>query len=133
MKSPTPLKRYWKWLLFGAALAAFIAILYYSNLLLGGIAQEERNKVELWANAVKHKAELVNSTNKFFNEIKREEGKRAQQFAQVFQKLNEASTSAELNTYLSEIENNKIGSLTTRSGNYGKHRPTRCLKRWRRW
>ena len=107
MKSPTPLKRYWKWLLFGAALAAFIAILYYSNLLLGGIAQEERNKVELWANAVKHKAELVNSTNKFFNEIKREEGKRAQQFAQVFQKLNEASTSAELNTYLSEIENNR--------------------------
>lgn len=100
-------KRYWKWLLFVAALVAFIAILYYSNILLTDIAKEERNKVELWANALKHKAELVNSTNKFFNEIKKEEGKRAQQFAQVFQKLNEASTSAELNAYLAEIENNK--------------------------
>ena len=100
-------KRYWTWLLFALALAAFVAILYYSSVLLKGIAQEERNKVELWAKAVKHKAELVNSTNKFFNEIKQEEGKRAQQFAQVFQKLNEASTSAEINSYLSEIENNK--------------------------
>ena len=63
-------KRYWTWLLFALALAAFVAILYYSSVLLKGIAQEERNKVELWAKAVKHKAELVNSTNKFFNEIK---------------------------------------------------------------
>lgn len=100
-------KRYWKWLLFVAAMVAFVAILYYSNLLLSDIAKEERNKVELWANAVKHKAELVNSTNKFFNEIKKEEGHRAQEFAQVFQKLNEASTSEELNTYLTEIEQNK--------------------------
>ena len=100
-------KRYWTWLLFGLTIVAFVAVLYYSGVLLKDIAKEERNKVELWAKAVKHKAELVNSTNKFFNEIKLEEGKRAQQFAQVFQKLNEASTSAEINSYLSEIENNK--------------------------
>ncbi len=103
----SPQKRYWKWLLFAAALVVFVAILYYSNLLLTDIANEERNKVELWANAVKHKAELVNSTNKFFDEIKKEEEKRAKQFAQVFQKLNDASTSAEINSYLIEIRENK--------------------------
>ena len=70
-------KKRWKFWLFVSAVIAFVAILYYSNLLLKDIAREERTKVTLWAEAVKHKAELVNSTTEFFDEIKIEEAKRA--------------------------------------------------------
>ena len=69
-------KKRWKIWLFVSAVIAFVAILYYSNLLLNDIASEERKKVTLWAEAVKHKAELVNSTTEFFDEIRIEEAKR---------------------------------------------------------
>ena len=100
-------KRRWKWLLFITAVIALAAILYYSSLLLKDIAREERSKVALWAEAVKHKAQLVNSTTEFFNEIKQDEQRRVQKFGDILKKLNEVSTSEELTFYLNELEENK--------------------------
>ena len=72
-------KKRWKWLLFVSAFIVFLVILYYSNVLLGEIAREERQKVSLWAEAVTQKAQLVNYTNHFFDEVKAEEAKRQEE------------------------------------------------------
>ena len=111
-------KKRWKFWLFVSAVIAFVAILYYSNLLLKDIAREERTKVTLWAEAVKHKAELVNSTTEFFDEIKIEEAKRATQLAKVLRKLYEADLDEDLTFYVDMLQNNKTIPLilTSRTG-----------------
>lgn len=100
-------KKRWKWLLFISAVIVFVAILYYSNLLLKDIAREERKKVTLWAEAIKHKAQLVDSTTCFFNEIKIEESRRAAQLAKVMQKVYSASLDEELTFYVDMLQDNK--------------------------
>lgn len=111
-------KKRWKFWLFVSAVIAFVAILYYSNLLLNDIASEERKKVTLWAEAVKHKAELVNSTTEFFDEIRIEEAKRATQLAKVLKKLYEAGLDEDLTFYVDMLQNNKTIPLilTSRTG-----------------
>ena len=111
-------KKRWKFWLFVSAVIAFVAILYYSNLLLKDIAREERTKVTLWAEAVKHKAELVNSTTEFLDEIKIEEAKRATQLAKVLRKLYEADLDEDLTFYVDMLQNNKTIPLilTSRTG-----------------
>lgn len=79
-------KKRWKWLLFFSACIAFIVIIYYSNLLLKEIAHEERKKVNLWADAITHKAQLVNYTTHFFESIKNEEWETCLAISQDFTK-----------------------------------------------
>ena len=97
----------WKWLLFFSALVAFIVVIHYSHLLLSQIAQEERKRVSLWAEAITQKAQLVNHTTTFFNEIKVEEGKRASQLAMVLQKLFDASLNDDVTFYVDMLQSNK--------------------------
>jgi signal transduction histidine kinase len=100
-------KRFWKWLLFFSATAALLFVLYYSNQLMNEMAQEERKKVNLWAEAVKHKAQLVDSTAKFFEEVKIEEGKRASLHAKVLQKIYDAPFDEDLTFYVDMLQSNK--------------------------
>ena len=100
-------KKRWKWLLFMSAFIVFLVILYYSNVLLGGIAHEERQKVKLWAEAVTQKAQLVNYTNHFFDEVKAEEAKRATQMAKVIQKVFDAPLDEDLTFYVDMLQENK--------------------------
>lgn len=99
-------KKRWKWLLFFSACIAFIVIIYYSNLLLKEIAHEERKKVNLWADAITHKAQLVNYTTHFFESIKNEEGKRASLLAKTLQKVYDAPMDEDVTFYLEIIQNN---------------------------
>lgn len=105
MKS-TPPQKYWKWLLFFSATIALIIVLYYSNILINEMAREERKKVSLWAEAVKHKAQLVHSTAMFFEEVKQEEGKRASLHAKVLQKIYDASFDEDLTFYVDMLQSN---------------------------
>ncbi|MBA3971384.1 MAG: ATP-binding protein, partial [Bacteroidetes bacterium] len=52
-------KQQWKLWLFMAAIVIIGASLWYTNTLVSKIAQEERKKVKLWADAIKKKAYLV--------------------------------------------------------------------------
>jgi len=99
-------KKRWKWVLFFSACIAFIVIIYYSNLLLKEIAHEERKKVNLWADAITHKAQLVNYTTHFFESIKNEEGKRASLLAKTLQKVYDAPMDEDVTFYLEIIQNN---------------------------
>jgi signal transduction histidine kinase len=80
-------KQKWKWLL---ALAAFIIVmgsLWYTNNLVKRIAQDERRKVKLWAEAVQKKASLVKFTNQLFEKMKSEERKKAVLYAKTTEEL----------------------------------------------
>ena len=63
-------KQQWKLWLFMTAIVIIGASLWYTNTLVSKIAQEERIKVKLWADAIKKKADLVKYTNELFNKIK---------------------------------------------------------------
>jgi len=67
-----------RWKIFLLALASVIVIitLWYSNHIAERIRTEERQKVELWSEAIKRRAELVVFTQKLFDELKTEERKR---------------------------------------------------------
>lgn len=99
-------KRRWKWLLFSSATIIFILLMLYSNSLIKKIAEEERRKVNVWADAIVYKAELVNHTDLFFEQIRREEKKRASFLAQAIQKVSEAGLNEDITFYLDYISSN---------------------------
>ena len=99
-------KSRWKWLLFSSATIIFILLMLYSNSLIKKIAEEERRKVNVWADAIVYKAELVNHTDLFFEQIRREEKKRASFLAQAIQKVSEAGHNEDITFYLDYISSN---------------------------
>ncbi len=80
-------------MLFGAGVLIILATLWYTNILVREIARDERMNIQIWAEAIKRKANLVNYTKHFFDQIEVEERKRAEILALVYQNLNEVSDS----------------------------------------
>ena len=101
-------KRRWKLILFGMAVIIVATSLYYTNILVDEIRNDERKNVEIWANAIHHKADLVNVTNKLFEQIKDEERRRVITLAQAQRRLIITTSNEEL-TFLIDI----IGNNTT--------------------
>ncbi|PKP27953.1 MAG: hypothetical protein CVU02_02335 [Bacteroidetes bacterium HGW-Bacteroidetes-19] len=99
-------KRKWKLVLFSSASIIFLLLMYYSNTLIKSIAEEERRKVSIWADAITYKAELVLHTDKFFETIRVEEKKRASFLAQATQKVSEAGLDEDITFYLNFISSN---------------------------
>ena len=93
-------KTRWKWLLFVFAALIFLVIIFYSNRLIKNVAQEERRRMALWADAISYRAELVNHTESFFDQIRIEEGKRAAILGKAWQKVNEASLNEDVTFYV---------------------------------
>ena len=74
-------KQRWKLVLALLALAIVGASLWYSNRIVNKVRQEERRKVELWAEAVRNRAQLVNYTDSLFHRLRLEERKRVELWA----------------------------------------------------
>lgn len=72
-----------------AAIIIVGASLWYTNTLVNKIAQEERKKVRLWADAIKKKAYLVKYTNELFNKIKADERKKVELWAEATRQLSQ--------------------------------------------
>src|ERR1043165_1335053 len=72
-----------------AAIVIIGASLWYTNTLVNKIAQEERKKVKLWADAIKKKAYLVKYTNELFNKIKGDERKKVELWAEATRQLSQ--------------------------------------------
>ncbi|MBO4503186.1 MAG: HAMP domain-containing histidine kinase [Bacteroidales bacterium] len=96
----------WKWLLFITAAIVFVFILFYSNRLIGNIAQEERKRIEIWAGAISYKAQFVNETDRFFRSIKVDVGNNARIVAGAIKKVTEASLEEDLTFYQDIISSN---------------------------
>lgn len=100
-------KGFWKWLLFISAAIAFVFTIVYSNQLFNNIAQEERQRIKIWADAISYKAQFVNETENFFSSIKTEENNHAKILATAVLKASEASLDEDLTFYLDIITSNK--------------------------
>ncbi|MCB0788551.1 MAG: hypothetical protein KDB75_04585, partial [Flavobacteriales bacterium] len=74
-------KQRWKLVLAGVALLIVGASLWYSDRIVSKVREEERRKVELWAEAVRNRAELVLITEKLFDRLREEERKKVELYA----------------------------------------------------
>ncbi len=99
-------KRRWKFLLFSAAIIIVGASLWYTNTLVTKFAQSERTNVSIWASALQRKADLVNYADNFFEEIRKEEQKRAELLAETYRKIAIESNSNDITFYTNIILNN---------------------------
>jgi len=84
-------KQRWKLVLAAIAFLIVLASLWYTNNLVKRIRNDEKSKVELWAKAVKKKADLVKFTNELFEKIKTEERKKAELYAEATRQLSTGS------------------------------------------
>ena len=109
-------KKRWKWILFGLAVAIVAVSLWYTQVLVHEIAREERSNIQIWADAIHKKAELVNYTDKFFKQLEGEERKKAQLLADAFVLVTESDESDVLNFFLKFIsENTTVPVILTNS------------------
>jgi signal transduction histidine kinase len=99
-------KRQWKFALFVSAILIVLASLWYSNVLVQKIAQNERSKIRTWAEAIQHRAKILNTTNSFFNQVREEERKRVELYAKAWEKLASPETNTDLSFYLDILQNN---------------------------
>ena len=76
-------KQRWKLFLLLGALSIVISSLWYTNILVKKIADDERRKVRLWAEAIQRKASLVKYTNELFKKIENEEKQKIQLWAEA--------------------------------------------------
>ncbi len=92
--------------MFGAAVLIITVSLWYTNILVRQIAEDERMSIRIWANAIQSKADLVNYTKKFFDQIKEEEYKRALILAEAYRNFRFEESSQTLEFYRQMMEYN---------------------------
>ncbi len=97
-------KQRWKWLLFIIAIFIVFTSLWYTTRLAKKIANDEKEKVKLWADAVQRKAKLVKFTNDLFQKLQTEERKKAELYALATKQLN--SDVADISFVLKVIQDN---------------------------
>lgn len=98
-------KRQWK---FGLMIGGMIIIFFTTwaaNMLIGRIQRDERRQVKIWANTVQQRAEMVNYTEHFFNQLRDEECRKVELLAECYKRLMSASDD-DLTFYLNIIANN---------------------------
>jgi two-component system, sporulation sensor kinase D len=76
-------KQRWKIYLLGFAAAIIGLSLYYTNIIVNKIAEDELQKVRIWADAVQNRANLVLVTEQFFEEMRTEDRKRVTLWAEA--------------------------------------------------
>ncbi len=100
-----------RWKLFLLIFAALIvaASLYYTNILVKKIAEDEHQKVSLWVDAIQARARLMKDTEEFYRGIQGEERKRVELLTLAYQRIIDHEGDDEELTFYSQI----IASNTT--------------------
>lgn len=80
-------KKQWKLLLFGLAIAIVAGSMYYTNVLVKKVAEQEQMNVKIWADAIHRKTTLVQYIEKFFQQIREEDRKRVTLLAEAYKQL----------------------------------------------
>lgn len=99
-------KKRWKFALFTAAVLIVGASLWYTNIMVNKFARDERKDVRIWADAIQRKADLVKYTEEFFEEIKKEERKRAEVLAGAYKIIGSSDYEGDLTFYIDIIRSN---------------------------
>jgi signal transduction histidine kinase len=78
------------------ALLIVSATLWYSNHIASRIREGEREKVNLWSEAIQRRAELVNYTQRLFEELRDEERKKADLLASAYRIISDPNNQNDL-------------------------------------
>lgn len=100
-------KQQWKLILAALAMLIVLVSLWYSNVLVNKIANQEREQVKLWAGAIQNKANLVKLTGVLFNKIAKEERNRIEIWAEATKRIITSSDQEATNFYLQIIGKNE--------------------------
>lgn len=101
-------KKRWKIGLLVLAGLIVGASLWYTNMLVRKFADNERTNVTIWANAIQNNARLVSYADRFFENVRIEEGKRAELLAETYKRIANDNGSKDLTFYVNIIGNNTI-------------------------
>lgn len=96
-----------KWVLFICTFSIIIYFLYEINKLVVQLRYEEKKKIELWANAISRKSELVQHTEIFFKQVREEERKKVEQFIEAHKIILEQPLDQEIDFYFRFVADNK--------------------------
>ena len=100
-------KQRWKLYLLAFAAVIVIASLYYTDIMVRKISQDERQRVELWADAIRKRETLLQDSDRLFDVIREEEHKRVELLTQVYDRLNRTEVDREaLTLYTNILESN---------------------------
>ncbi len=93
-----------RWKIFLLLVAAVIVgiTLWYSNHIAEGIRLEERKKIDLWSEAIQRRAELVNFTERLFEQLKEEESKKAKLLGNAYNIISDPTFESDL-TFITEF------------------------------
>ena len=105
-------KRRWKIALFVIAMVTFPLMIWYSNSLMDKVADDERNKIAIWADAIRRRSDMITFTNEFFKKIAREEEIHATHIAKAMNKLYN-SEEEDITFYLDFIADNETIPIIT--------------------
>jgi len=75
-------------------------------MLVRKFAENERTNVTIWANAIQNNARLVSYADEFFENVRIEEGKRAELLAETYKRIVNDNESKDLTFYVNIIRNN---------------------------
>jgi nitrogen-specific signal transduction histidine kinase len=95
-------KQRWKIFLLVLALVIVVITLWYSNHIAEKIRVEERQKVELWSEAIKRRAELVNFTQQLFEQLRTEERKKADLLGNAYNIISDPTYESDF-TFITEF------------------------------
>lgn len=99
--------RRWRWFLFVLASLVLVFTLFRVNKLVQKVRREEQKKVEIWAEAIGRKADLVEHTGHFFRHMQREERRRVEMFVEAHKMLMTQPLDADVDFYFRFISENK--------------------------
>ncbi len=81
-------KQKWKLYLLGFAALIVLTSLYYTDIMVRKIARDERQRVELWVDAIRKRESLLRDSERLFAVIQNEEAERVELIKQVYGRLN---------------------------------------------
>lgn len=107
----------WKWILSLVVIVIIASSIWYTNRLVREFAMDEQKNLIIWADAVKHRAELVKSTEIFFAKLQEEERSKVEILAQAMRML-VSDEAGDLTFYVHIISNNTTIPVIQTDRNY---------------
>ncbi|MBO4581875.1 MAG: HAMP domain-containing histidine kinase [Bacteroidales bacterium] len=100
-------KRISTWALAISTALILGATMFFMNYLIDKIVVSEQQKIAIWADAIHRKADLVNSTNQFFNTFREDQENRAGIIGQAFMHIITADMGEDITFYTDIIVSNQ--------------------------
>ena len=100
-------KKIVEWLILVLIIITFVGVIVYTNYMLDKIADSERQKITIWAEAIHQKADWMAYTEDFFSTISEDQANRANLLGQAFKKIVNSNPNEDITLYVDMIASNK--------------------------